>query len=91
MANSIVKRIAEKLLNKSVYVQGTTPMLVPGANQAIYSPASGRLVGVYDEGIALVIDGDVEESYYFFANLRSIEPLKGASDLAVPKSGILLG
>lgn len=93
MSNSIVKRIAEKLKGKKVYVEGTIAMLAPGGSgQVVYSPAQGLLVDVFDEGISIVLEGNDYEGYMFFANMRGIEPLKGASDLVMPKkTGLFTG
>jgi hypothetical protein len=89
MGHSMLNKIADKLNGKMVYVEGTTPIIHNGG--AVYSPTVGKLVGVYDEGIAIIVQGNTEESYMFFANIRGIELHKKASDIVTPDSKIVLG
>jgi hypothetical protein len=78
------------LRGKNVFIEGVFPLPV-GDGRVVYSPAHGKLVEVFDDGVAVVEANNEAPTYFFRENMRSITLAKEASTIVVPKNSLIRG
>lgn len=84
----------EKMLNKTVWIEGVTPLMVAderGRPAGIQYPTTeGVLKGLEGETIIVHVEGDLEPSVFFPGQIRRIMPkpselATGVRQIAMPK------